>query len=814
MAEFFEKLDNRLKKQYDTNVSAFLKYTTVIIFVLALSGIFFLVRYKTLKSINDRVCTELESTAWLQASTLRAQINEQYDPLRTVSRMMDNGETFASEQMQSALNAIMQTHELRMLGFADLNGDVTNYRGEKTFNISDRAYFQNIVNGNSKKQCEYLSTSKMATEPRMIFAMPYYGANKELKGVLFTGKEINVLSRVLFEDDDIFGFASSYFICDSNGTVITSSGEMYRNKLIPDSSYSIYESLPQLKDIDITDDKCHRIEADGKNYYISMSSLNVNDWKVGCIVDSYIASIVCADSINAIRKMSFEIFGILLFATVYISIVYIYSSVQKRSEMRVIKRYNDNFKNLLREINCTIAEFDIENSSLELIEDSCNLFDFDKLKIEGEISRKVFEKYKANHPEFDFNELKKEVEFALTEKKPQSFESIFTSSSNETHWLKVFLIPILSETKILKVLAATFDVTAMHKELEVLTSTFTQIPGGIHRCYLSDPIHLEYYSDGLCRMIGYSHDEIAELVGPDMDYCMLIYPDDREAFENFCLSIAKNGGRQTIEYRMLCKDGSVIPGSDTMDAKVSSSGIMYGYSVVTDLQKYKEMQEKLENELAETKRYLEDLKIKNFTSQMQPHFLYNALASIQEIVLDEPEYASELICDFTTYLRACLKSVTSDALIPFSQELKNIEAYVSIEKMRFGDRLNIKYECEDTDFFIIPLSVQPLVENAIRHGIYERGEDGGTVIVRTVRREGSVDIIVADDGVGFDYDAVMQEIKDGTRDSTGMFNLTYRFEKILNAKVKVESELNKGTRVTVSIPIGGGEDTYEDNSGR
>ena len=172
MAEFFEKLDNRLKKQYDTNVSAFLKYTTVIIFVLALSGIFFLVRYKTLKSINDRVCTELESTAWLQASTLRAQINEQYDPLRTVSRMMDNGETFASEQMQSALNAIMQTHELRMLGFADLNGDVTNYRGEKTFNISDRAYFQNIVNGNSKKQCEYLSTSKMATEPRMIFAMP------------------------------------------------------------------------------------------------------------------------------------------------------------------------------------------------------------------------------------------------------------------------------------------------------------------------------------------------------------------------------------------------------------------------------------------------------------------------------------------------------------------------------------------------------------------------------------------------------------------------------------------------------------------
>ena len=814
MTEFFEKLDNKLKKQYDTNVSAFLRYTSVIIIIIALAGVFFIVRYKTLKTIDERVCTELESTAWLQASTLRSEIEEQYDPLRTVTSMMDNGDTFASEQMQPVLRAIMQTHEIRMFGFADLNGDVINYKGENNINISDRAYFNNIVNGNAKRQCEYLQSSKLTNEPRMIFAMPYYDADKELKGVLFLGKEINILSRVLFEDDDVFGFASSYFICDSEGMVIASSGEMYKSDLIPDTAHSIYETLPALKDIDIKGDECRQIEANGKNFYISISSLKVNDWMVGCLVDSYVASVVCADSINVIRQMTFDIYGILLIVVIYLFIVYIYSSVHKRSEMRVIRQYNENFKNLLSEINCTIAEFDIENSSLELIDDSCNLFDFDRLKVEGDLSKEVFEKYKAEHPEFDFNELKKEVELAVIKKEPQAFESIFIGSNNETHWIKVLLIPMLSETKLIKVLAATFDVTAMHKELETLTTTFTQVPGGIHRCYLSNPIHLEYYSEGLCRMVGYSHDEIAELVGPDMNYCMLIHPDDREAFANFCFSIAKNGGRQTIEYRMLCKDGSVIPVSDTMDAKVSSSGIMYGYSVVTDLQKYKEMQEKLENELAETKRYLEDLKLKNFTSQMQPHFLYNALASIREIVLDEPEYASELICDFTTYLRTCLKSVTSDALIPFSQELDNIEAYVSIEKMRFGDRLNIKYECEDTDFLIIPLSVQPLVENAIRHGIYERGEDGGTVIVRTVRRKGSVDIIVADDGVGFDYDAVMQEIKDGTRDSTGMFNLKYRFEKILKAKVKVESELNKGTRVTVSIPIGGGEDTYEDNSGR
>lgn len=382
----------------------------------------------------------------------------------------------------------------------------------------------------------------------------------------------------------------------------------------------------------------------------------------------------------------------------------------------------------------------------------------------------------------------------------------------KTHWLRMIVIPVLSEERVAKVFGAVLDVSDLYEEFEKATETFTQIPGGIHRCYLSDPIHLEYYSEGLCKMLGYTADEVGQLIGADMDYCQLIHPEDREAFERFCVRIATSGGKHSIEYRMLCKDGSAISVADIMDAQRSSSGIMYGYSVVTNQQKYKKRQERLEKELAETKEHLEQLKIKNFTSQMQPHFLYNALASIREIVLDEPEYASNLLCDFTTYLRACLRSVTSDALIPFSQELSNIEAYTHIEKIRFGDKLTIKYNCMETDFSIIPLSIQPLVENAIRHGIYERGEDGGIVAVRSFRKKDRIEILVEDNGVGFDYDAIMQEIKDGTRDSAGMFNLIYRFEKILHAKVTVESQPNVGTRVTVSIPLE--EVSNESDTGR
>lgn len=81
---------------------------------------------------------------------------------------------------------------------------------------------------------------------------------------------------------------------------------------------------------------------------------------------------------------------------------------------------------------------------------------------------------------------------------------------------------------------------------------------------------------------------------------------------------------------------------------------------------------------------------------MQPHFLYNALASIREIVLENPEYAADLIFDFTTHLRACIKSMASEEFTSFHQEIENIKAYVNIEKMRFGDKLQVQYDIQES----------------------------------------------------------------------------------------------------------------------
>ena len=99
-----------------------------------------------------------------------------------------------------------------------------------------------------------------------------------------------------------------------------------------------------------------------------------------------------------------------------------------------------------------------------------------------------------------------------------------------------------------------------------------------------------------------------------------------------------------------------------------------------------------------------------------------------------------------------------------------------------------------------PLTIQPLVENAIRHGIYQRGEQGGTVTLRAWEDGTDYVIQVEDDGMGFDVEKMHGELAQGKRDSTGLQNSTFRLEKVMGADVKIHSVPGEGSTVTVRIP--------------
>ena len=190
---------------------------------------------------------------------------------------------------------------------------------------------------------------------------------------------------------------------------------------------------------------------------------------------------------------------------------------------------------------------------------------------------------------------------------------------------------------------------------------------------------------------------------------------------------------------------------------------------------------------------LKESRISIMLSQIQPHFIYNTLGTIERMCLKDPEKAFDLVRNFSLYLRGNFSELDSVTPIRFTEELKHVEHYVNIEKVRFPD-MNIQYAVETTGFVLPALSVQPLVENAIKHGLM-RLETGGTVIIRSYETPAHFCVEVKDDGVGFDVDLPVNEKK-----HVGLRNIRGRLKAMVNGELIIKSELGKGTKAVIMIP--------------
>ncbi|MBQ9679583.1 MAG: histidine kinase [Ruminococcus sp.] len=193
---------------------------------------------------------------------------------------------------------------------------------------------------------------------------------------------------------------------------------------------------------------------------------------------------------------------------------------------------------------------------------------------------------------------------------------------------------------------------------------------------------------------------------------------------------------------------------------------------------------------------LYEAKVSLMVSQIQPHFLYNSLTSIAMMCTKDPKTARTATINFADYLRGNMNSLKQKAPVPFPQELEHLKKYLMLEQMRFGDMLRIEYDIQATDFVIPLLSVQPLVENAVKHGVGMK-EDGGTVTIATREEDDCYKVIITDDGVGFDTSV---PIEDDGRSHVGMENVRQRLKELCNADVNIESEIGKGTVATIRIP--------------
>ena len=179
--------------------------------------------------------------------------------------------------------------------------------------------------------------------------------------------------------------------------------------------------------------------------------------------------------------------------------------------------------------------------------------------------------------------------------------------------------------------------------------------------------------------------------------------------------------------------------------------------------------------------------------QMRPHFIYNTLMSIYYLCKQDAEKAQQVILDFSSYLRQNFTAIAKSDTIPFTEELEHTRAYLAVEQARFQDRLLVEFETSFTDFRLPPLTLQPVVENAVKHGLDPELEPL-FIAISSCQRDGYAEVIVDDSGPGF-------KPTDNDEPHIALANISKRLQMKCKGELTISSRDCGGTIVTIRIPV-------------
>ncbi len=205
-------------------------------------------------------------------------------------------------------------------------------------------------------------------------------------------------------------------------------------------------------------------------------------------------------------------------------------------------------------------------------------------------------------------------------------------------------------------------------------------------------------------------------------------------------------------------------------------------------------------ELDASRRRLVEAEVRALRAQISPHFVYNSLGAIASFVRTDPERARDLLLEFADFTRYTFRR--QGDFTTLAEELRSIEQYLLLEQARYGERLRVvlRIAPEVLPVQVPFLSLQPLVENAVKHGLEGR-EEGGTITVVASDLDRECEICIEDDGVGEDPDVVRRALA-GTGDSVGLANVDERLRHAFGDEygLVVETNVGAGTRVAVRVP--------------
>lgn len=243
---------------------------------------------------------------------------------------------------------------------------------------------------------------------------------------------------------------------------------------------------------------------------------------------------------------------------------------------------------------------------------------------------------------------------------------------------------------------------------------------------------------------------------------------------------------------LLC--GLLPVASLLVDSLVGGLWLSYLASSITLLLVYFNIQIEMKRHIREQDLALAESRMTIMVSQIQPHFLFNTLSAIHALCAENPE-AQRALFTFSDYLRGNMDSLTQTTPIPFTREMAHVRHYLWLEGLRFEERLRVVYDIQVEDFLLPVLTLQPLVENAVRHGVTKR-RGGGTITIHTEETHSGHRVTVLDDGVGFDPKGPLS----AERPHTGIANVRARLATMCGGDLTIQSSPGGGTVASMDIP--------------
>ena len=209
--------------------------------------------------------------------------------------------------------------------------------------------------------------------------------------------------------------------------------------------------------------------------------------------------------------------------------------------------------------------------------------------------------------------------------------------------------------------------------------------------------------------------------------------------------------------------------------------LMYGMIISDNMIQYTRQQREIANQRASV-----------MVLQMRPHFIYNTMMGIYYLCDQDPQKAKQVTMDFTTYLRKNFTAIASEKPVSFSAELEHTRAYLAVEKAQFEDSLFVEFDTPHVSFRLPPLTLQPIVENAVKHGTRASNEPIHIAVI-TRKTETASEIIVEDDGPGFTP-------SDDNDPHLALDNIRLRLEWMCSGTLSITPREDGGTSVKVTIP--------------